>query len=160
MGLNMNASDIAAWFGAVTGSLALLWDIIKWSKAGARLRISVSPDMTALGEAKALIGKETCAFVEANNIGDAKTTITHLVAFYYRSRFRRLLRLKPSRIFFVPDPAPGRLPHVLDKGERWVGMITQDEDLVKMNQDGFLFCGVYHSTSERPVLARLIIRDV
>jgi len=155
----MSASDIAAWFGAITGSVALLWDVVKWSKTGPRVRVSVAPNMTAVGAAEILLGKDPCVLVEANNVGDAKTTITHLVGFYYASWLRRVFRLKPTQTLVVPDPRPGKLPHVLDTGERWVGMMEQNEDLAKMSRDGYLYCGVHHSTSRRPVLARLIVRD-
>lgn len=155
----MNASDAAAWIGATTGSLALLWDIIKWGKTGPRIHVSVAPNMTAYGAAEMLLGKEVCILVEANNIGDGKTTITHLVGFYYDSWLKWLLRYKPTKTMVVPDPTPGKLPHVLDKGERWVGMMEQNEELARMSRKGYLFCGVYHSTSRRPVLARLVIRD-
>ncbi len=154
----MNASEIAAWVGAATGSLALLWDIIKWSRTGPRIAVSVAPNMTAYGAAELLLGKEPCVLVEANNVGDGKTTVTHLVGFYYDSWLKRFLRRKPTTTMVVPDPTPGKVPHVLDKGERWVGMMEQNAELIKMSQEGYLFCGVYHSTSKRPVLARLVIR--
>ncbi len=70
-----------------------------------------------------LLGKEVCILIEANNIGDGKTTVTHLVGFYYDSWIKQFLRRKPKNSMVVPDPTPGRLPYVLDKGERWAGMM-------------------------------------
>lgn len=119
----MNASEAAAWIGAITGSLALLWDIIKWGRTGPRIRVSVAPNMTTYGSAEMLLGKEVCILIEANNIGDGKTTVTHLVGFYYDSWIKQFLRRKPKNSMVVPDPTPGRLPYVLDKGERWAGMM-------------------------------------
>lgn len=155
----MNASEAAAWLGAITGSLALLWDIIKWGRTGPRIRVSVAPNMSAYGAAEILLGKEVCILIEANNIGDGRTTITHLVGFYYDSWMKQFFRCKPTKSMVVPNPTPGRLPHVLDKGERWVGMMEQTEELARMSRSGYLFCGVYHSISRRPVLARLVIHD-
>ncbi|MCZ7566366.1 MAG: hypothetical protein M5U08_23315 [Burkholderiales bacterium] len=153
----MSASEIAAWVGAATGSLALLWDIIKWSKTGPRIAVTAAPNMTGYGAAELILGNKPCVLVEACNVGDGKTTITHLVGFYYDSWLKRLFRRKPTTSIAVLDPSPGKVPHVLDKGERWVGMMEQNEELIRMSQDGYLFCGVYHSTSKRPVLARLVI---
>lgn len=155
----MSATDIAAWIGATTGTLTLLWDIFKWSKTGPRISVSAAPNMVAFGVEALAVGEAPCVVVEASNVGDGKTTITHVIALYYDSWLQRLFRRRPTQTWVVPDPRPGKLPHVLDKGERWVGMMEQNEDLIRMSQNGYLFCGVWHSTANKPVLARLVIHD-
>ena len=115
--------------------------------------------MVAYGSATALLGEKACVVIEASNVGDGKTTITHVVSFFYDSWLKRALRRRPTKTFMVSNPLPGRLPHVLDKGERWLGMMEQNEDLIKMSQDGYLYCGIFHSTAKRPVTVRLIIRE-
>jgi len=154
----MNATDIAAWVGAITGSCIFLWDIFKWLHGGARVIVSASPNMIAYGAAVAIAGDTDSVVVEATNIGDAKTTITHLVGFYYDSWLKRLFRLKPTKSFFVFNPGPGTLPHVLDRGERWLGLMEQNKDLQRMSTEGYVYVGVFHSTTKRPIVARLVIR--
>ena len=153
----MTATDVAAWIGALTGTGVLLWDIFKWVHSGARIKVSAAPNMIGYGGAAQLLGNKTCVVVEATNIGQSKTTITHLAGFHYKSWWRHLLRRKPSKAFFVANPTPGKLPHMLDIGERWLGMIEQNEDLEKMSREGCLYVGIYHSTSRRPKVQRLII---
>lgn len=153
----MNATDIAAWVGATTGTLVLLWDVFKWLHARPRLTVSAAPNMEAFGSAVALIGNKTVVVVEARNVGDAKTTITHLVGFYYDSWLQRLLHRKPKKSFIVANPAPGKLPHVIDRGEQWLGLMEQNDDLERMSNEGYLYVGVLHSTSRSPVLARLVV---
>jgi hypothetical protein len=153
----MTATDVAAWIGALTGTGVLLWDIFKWAHQRARIKVSAAPNMTGYGGAAQLLGNKTCVVVEATNVGQSKTTITHLVGFQYKSWWHRLLRRKPTTTFVVPNPRPGTLPHVLDVGERWLGMIEQNEELAKMSRDGYLYVGVYHSTGRRPVVKRLVI---
>lgn len=70
-------------------------------------------------------GKKYIA-VEVTNINNRKTTITHLVGFYYKSLFRKI-RGKKDKSFIIVPPAllPPPLPHVLEPGERWVGGIKQ-----------------------------------
>lgn len=41
----MTASDWAAWIGAVTGVLALAWEIVRWFSEGARLQLQTSSTM-------------------------------------------------------------------------------------------------------------------
>ena len=160
LGLTMTTTDVAAWIGALTGTFVLLWDIFKWVRSGARIKVSASPNMTGFGSAAQLLGNNTCVVVEAINVGQSKTTITHLVGFHYQSWWNRLLRRKPSTTFLVPDPRPGTLPHVLDIGERWLGMIEQNDELEKMSQEGCLYVGIYHSTGRQPKVQRLIIHAV
>ena len=65
----MTPTDVAAWVGAITGSLVLLWDVFKWVLSGVRIRVSAAPNMTAYGSAAALLGMKTCIVVEASNVG-------------------------------------------------------------------------------------------
>ncbi len=155
----MTATDVAAWIGALTGTLVLLWDVFKWVHSGAKIKISASPNMTGYGSAALLLGEQTCVAVEATNVGQSKTTITHLVGFHHKSRFGRLLRRKPETTFFVPNPRPGTLPGVLDTGERWLGMIEQNSELEVMSREGYLYVGIYHSTGKLPRVQRLIIHE-
>lgn len=37
----MSATDIAAWIGAVTGTLVLIWDVYKWMQTGPKVKVSV-----------------------------------------------------------------------------------------------------------------------
>jgi hypothetical protein len=155
----MSATDIAAWIGAITGTLVLIWDVYKWMQTGPKVKVSAAPNMVAYGSAMTILGDKSNIMVEVTNTGDGKTTIAHLVGFFYASQLRKWLRRKPHRTMFVPDPGSGQLPHVIHPGERWIGAMDQSDDLIKMSNDGALYVGVLHSTQKRPVLARVIIRE-
>jgi hypothetical protein len=153
----MTPTDVAAWVGAITGSLVLLWDVFKWVHSGARVRVSAAPNMRAYGSALALLGTKTCIAVEASNVGQAKTTITHVVGFHYTSPVHKFLQRKPLKSIIVPDPKLGAVPHALDVGERWLGMMEQNEEIEELSRNGALYVGVYHSSGKRPELQRVII---
>jgi hypothetical protein len=155
----MSATDIAAWIGAVTGTLVLIWDVYKWLQTGPKIKVSVAPNMVAYGSAVAVLGNKANIMVEVTNTGDGKTTITHLVGLFYRSRLRKWLRRKPDRTMIVLNPGSGQLPHVIHPGERWIGAMDQSDDLIKMSNEGALYVGVLHSTQKPPVLARVFIRE-
>lgn len=51
----MSATDIAAWIGAVTGTLVLIGDVYKWLQTGPKIKVSVAPNMVAHGSAVAIL---------------------------------------------------------------------------------------------------------
>jgi hypothetical protein len=95
--------------------------------------------------------------VEASNVGQAKTTITHVVGFHYTSPAHKFLLRKPLKSIVVLDPKPGAVPHELDVGERWLGMMEQNEEIEELSRNGALYVGVFHSSGKRPKLQRVII---
>lgn len=82
-------TEIAAWWGAIIASVVLLWDIYKWSQAGPKIRVSAKANMTPL-ETIGLSEAKKYVFVEATNVGDQATTLTHFLGYVYRSTFQRL----------------------------------------------------------------------
>jgi hypothetical protein len=105
-------------------------------------------------------GKCPFVVVEVRNNGDRKTTLTHLVGFCFKRPADRWLRRKSAHTFFVTDPGPGKLPHVLEAGERWLGMLTQNEDLAGWSRKYELRIGVLHSGAKKPATERLVINEV
>lgn len=152
----MSASDVAAWWGAAIATLVLVWDLYKWGRSGPQLEVSASPNMETYGGA-AIYGKGPFVVLEVRNNGDRKTTLTHCVGFVYTNWLSRLFDRKPKHNFIVTNPAPGKIPHVLEAGERWMGILEQNQELVKWSQEGHLCVGVFHSGAKRAVTCRLVI---
>lgn len=154
----MNATTLAAWWGALVATVVLAWDVYKWKKSGPIINVTTSPNMQMYKGVEIKPNNETFLVVEVTNIGDRKTTLTHLVGLHYKSMFQRL-RNKTEQAFFVLNPAMTTpLPYVLEPGERWVGGIAQTDDLEEMCRRGYFYCGVYHSGSKRPALQRVTIQ--
>jgi len=154
----MKITDLAAWWGAIIATLVLLWDMYKWKRSGPIINVSALPNMQTVGKIpNHLEGKKYIA-VEVTNTGDKKTTITHLVVFHYKSLFRKI-RGKKDKSFFVATPAlfPPSLPHMIEPGERWLGGVEQTSELEEMSKNGYLYCGVYHSSGKKPILQRVVI---
>jgi len=156
----MNATDFAAWLGALTGSLALLWDIFKWLNSGPQLTVSASAGMKIFGNfvPEILRGKKFIV-VSVNNIGSNKTTITHLLGEYYSILFNKLI-IKPISVFIVVDPAISRIPHVLEPGEQWQGLIEQNENVENMIRTGYFYCGIHYLFSRKPALKRIVKQNI
>jgi len=153
----MNITGVAAWWGAVIGTLVLAWDIYKWKRSGPMVQVTASPNMRTFGGMPDALEDKTFVVVEVTNTGDRKTTLTHLVGFHYSSLLQKLRKNK-SKSFFVAKPALSQpLPYVLEPGERWIGGIQQNEELEEMTRDGYLYCGVYHSCGKKAVVQRVVI---
>jgi len=157
----MKLTEIAAWWGASVATMVFLWDIYKWRQSGARIRLMVSGDMEAYGHLAALLSPDqTLIVVEAVNVGNKKTTLTHLFASYYKNWWQRLLRRKAQTFVITPDPKLAQaLPFELDPGARWLGATYQNQEIEEMSRNGHLLVGMFHSVSETPIFRRLNISE-
>lgn len=152
----MTPSDIAAWWGAAIATIVLAWDLYKWHRAGPQLEVSASPNMESAG-GEEIYGKGPFVVLEVRNNGDRKTTLTHCVGFRFKNRLAKQLRRKPRHSFLVPNPALETIPHVLEAGERWMGLLQQTDELVKWSQGDYLCLGVYHSGAKDAVTRHVVI---
>lgn len=149
----MNATEAAAWWGAIAGSAAVFWDIIKWSRAGARVRLQATPNMQLMVPGLGL-NPEKRIYVNARNVGDQPTTITNFCGEHYPSRWHRLIK-RGGRFFVITPGADVRMPHKLGPGETWSGYALQDEMAKVDAQSGALYLGVQHSMAKKPKLTRV-----
>lgn len=147
--------DLVAWWGAILSTIVFLWDIYKWATSGAKVIISVSPNMQIQNSIIKDSGP-TVVLVKAVNNGDRATTITHLAGEYYATWYRFLVRRTPDSSFVVLNPGAGAtIPHVLEPGTQWMGTMQQDQ-FSKFN-GGVIRVGIFHSASSRAVFKRLRI---
>ncbi len=152
----MNASDVAAWWGAGIATIVLVWDIVKWLRTGPKISVSVSPNMSHIEDGKLSNNKNVV--VEAINTGDRLVTLTHLVTFQYKTKLHAFFGKRLEQIGIIPDPGTAqRLPFELAPGQRWVGLIDQ-EDMKTKSLPGLTYCGVIYSGRKEPVLVKLNIK--
>lgn len=149
----MDVSQAAAWWGAVVATLVLVWDVYKWRKSRASVRVTASPNMQTLNQLEGRLGDDKNICVEVVNQGDRLTTITHLVIKHYKNLWERILN-KPSTQGLILNPI-GEIPHELEPGKRWVGLIDQRDIEEKQGIGGFLYCGVAHTSSKKSVYVRV-----
>ena len=152
-----NLTSFVAWWGAIVATLVFLWDIYKWLKSGPSVVVSAQPNMQTFGGLTQSLGGTNYVVVEAVNKGNKKTTITHLVGYHYSSFIKRLLKKRSAAFFVANTGLTQPLPHILEPGERWLGIIEQNEDLEKMARQGYLYCGISHSLKAKAVLQRVRI---
>ncbi len=153
----MSASDWAAWWGAITATIVLGWDVYKWRQSKSNIRVSASPNMQTVNHATGRLESDKNICVEVVNNGDKLTTLTHLVVIHYANWLDRIRR-KPSMQGVVTNPLGGRIPYELEPGKRWTGLIDQKDIEEKTPNIVHLYCGVYHSASNKAKLARVKLK--
>jgi hypothetical protein len=152
-------TDVVAWWGAAIATFLLAWDIYKWLRRGADVRVKATPNMQIFPPPPAGPNPRYI-HVEAVNHGAQPTTITQLSGAYYPSAWRRFARRPTSEFVVVLNPLGPPLPYVLKPGERWVGGISQDDAISKFGPTGTLCCGVACSTVKKAVYKRVRLRNV
>ena len=147
---------LAVW-GAITGSLALLWDFYKWKTSGPQLHMTAFPNMI-VAEPGVGVGKTLHIAINVTNTGTAKTTLTSLTLVSYRSLWAQL-RQQSTQNFVVINTWPfcRPLPHVLDVGEEWKSFLQQDVVMKGVASGQRIFFQLYHSARKKSVSARITI---
>ncbi len=154
----MNFTQFLAWVGAITGSLALGWDVYKWFQTGPKIKIVVAPNMSAYGGLQYSIGTDRKIMVEVTNLGDRPTTLTHLIGYQYASPLHRITRLKALRTIIVQDAQTGPIPQKIHPGDRWLGAVNQNDQIMSLSNKGALYIGVICNHTKRPTLKRVLIK--
>jgi hypothetical protein len=148
----MDASDWAAWVGAVTGVLALTWEVVKRFREGPRLKISTSASMMAVGGGH---NQRPMLMVWVTNVGSMRSTLTTFSLHRFPNAWAKA-RFRPSQSWVVPHLNVGTLPHELAPGQQWVGAVEQREDTAAEINQGDLYVGIYDAFHRRPTLAKII----
>lgn len=151
----MDVFQVAAWWGAIVATLVLGWDVYKWRKSRASVRVSASPNMQTLNSLESRLEDDKNIFVEVVNQGDRLITITHVVVKHYKNIWDRL-RNKPSMQGLIPNPVGQQpIPYELEPGKRWTGLIDQRDIEAKSGNGGYFYCGVSHTASKKSVYVRV-----
>lgn len=149
----IDETKIVAWWGAILATFVFLWDIYKWKKSGPNIELEVSPSRMIMNDPR-YEGK-TFISVTAKNNGTQATTITNLRILFYTNIFSRVIN-KPNKAAVITGPGYAYpLPHIIEPGTVWDGLITQDTEVVKMAKQGYLMCALDVSNSKKPVKKRI-----
>lgn len=145
----MSPSDYAAWWGAGLATGAIIWDVIKWRKARTRIKIEIIPNIGRFYP-NSNMDETAKILVKIINGGEQTTTVMKVELISYQSRFESIFRKsKNQQIAPAKDCPQELLPgRILD--------FTVETYLSDLYQpSAHIFVSVHHSTSTKPVLAKL-----
>jgi hypothetical protein len=128
-----------------SGGLAI--QLRNWVMSKPRLHLSVMSEALSIPDD----GRGTRAALTVINRGGEPTMLTHMVAFTYDNRWKRV-RNKPSITGIVNSP---HIPARLDVNATWMGMMSYTDDLREKMKEGKLYIGVIASHSNKTFLTRV-----
>lgn len=152
-----------AWvaiYAAIVATGALFLEVRRWFESKPRLFISVSKNMRLIGAGYK--DGQTYLVVNVTNRGGLPATLTNLSVMRYPTTIARLRR-RHDRAGVVANPAgsfggPG-IPHFLEPGKQWTGMILYDHELSDMAKGGIFCIGIFASDRELAHLKRVHITE-
>lgn len=155
MTLTLDITATIALWGALTGTAAIVWDIIKWWADSPRLEVSVNPNMQIVNPKSGDLEPKKLILVRVVNVGKRSTKVTCLLGLPFKTRIHRLFGKPASHGFISMTPlADAPLPLVLQPGDDWTGFLNQEEAF-QIAGNLPLYCGVQHTLAKKPVLARI-----
>lgn len=154
----MNSTDITtvvAIWGALTGTSAIIWDVIKWRRDGPRLRVAVTANMQIYNKYLGITQERQFIQVHVTNRGTRSAKVSHLVVCPFRSRLHRAVgRQAPFTLVTQTPPESQPLPVVLQPGDTWTGLLDQQEVLSHAGRFR-IYLGVTHTLQDKPILTAL-----
>lgn len=158
----MVQSDWVAWYAAAVATGVFFWDFYKWYSSGSKMRIKIAPSSMIVGNSDFEQGDtKKYTFFYIYNTGDRNITITTIGLVYYQNWFMWLMRrvAKDGHMIIPNFHYTGNrdLPHVVEVGAYWQGGMMQNEEFVKMAQNGVLFGQVWCTYKDKPISKRIKI---
>lgn len=147
----MSPSDYAAWWGAGLATCAIAWDVIKWRKTRARIKIEITPKVGRFYP-NSNMDETAKILIKVINSGEQTSTVMKVELITYHSRFDSLFRKNKRQSLGVAKDSPQELlpGRIFD-----FTIATYLSELYGSSE--FLFIAIQHSASTKPVLAKLIL---
>lgn len=135
------------WVGAVTGVLALTWNIYRIRHEGAvvRLRVSRHP---------AIKGGEHASLTVVNR-GQQPTTFTHLLMIRHKTIFHKVAGKRPESVQTINPKSNQSLPIILKPGDIWWGTVSEETIRDELVLKGATYIYAFHAFSRFPEIVRL-----
>lgn len=142
--------DPVATYAAILSSAIAILEWIKWKGKNAVI-LRCNSNMILMPSSD----RNKYIIATVTNTGEAQTTITHFLAYYWSSKIDKLLnRGKKAFIINARD-----VPAIIQPGQQWTGQVIQCQEMEKMAKNGLLYIGIIHSMSEKEVIQRVIIEN-
>ncbi|QKO21360.1 hypothetical protein [Rhodoferax sp. BAB1] len=154
----MDSTYFIAWWGAIVATTVLIWDVVKWARSTAIVRLVVRantwyPDSEVVREKSTEHGVsqelKSYLHIELSNVGSMPTTIMGIEA----QKALKKGTVSQSGPTFVPHYG-NKLPYVLRPGEVWSCRADQ-EVLFGLPGQAPLELFVYLSHKAKPVRKRI-----
>jgi hypothetical protein len=142
----MKVTDWVAIIALIISTAGFMLQFLRWLDEGPKLKLSVMADAVFI---PARDDRDMLALTVINR-GSVSTVITHMIAFTYDSRWKRL-RNKASMSAIVNSTLQP-IPSPLGVNEKFMGSMAYDDRTRKARADGRLYVGVVASHTNKEFL--------
>jgi hypothetical protein len=156
----MKTTELVAWIGATTGIASLGWNIYTKITAN-RPKLMVTAYANMIQKPPPPKNPRFLRLT-VQNIGTAPTTLTNVEFFETIPRWKRLLsklrpKMRAGEIHAILNDYRGpQIPHKLEVGSEWVGLMEQNKKFEDWLETDKLWCAIHHSFSRKAVSTKII----
>jgi hypothetical protein len=146
-------------YSAVVATGVAAWQVYTYFRDGPRLRLTTGGNRVIVNAA----GMQPSSYIVVNavNVGNRATIIQAVGMRVFDNRWQWLRRRGGTTYIFNVATAGNAVPHVLEPGHPFMGLVLQTPEWVKLSREKFTYMIVSHSVGKRDLLVRLKpIQDV
>jgi hypothetical protein len=168
--VDLNATQIAAWYAAFISSLGLGWEIYKYVQKGIELSVTAKGNMIPAGDPVPVDKTDRVVSVNVRHVKGPPTTITHVGIAIFRSRWHKLITYDSPGWFqsFLKKMFPSYgyglgvaisdemcdFPDNLKVGEEWDCYIDQNE-IPELDQGEEVYVSLTHTLADREIMEKI-----
>lgn len=165
--LDLNATQIAAWYAALVSTLGLGWEIYKYTQKGIELSVTAKGNMIPAGGPIPVGKTDRVVSVNVRHVNGPPTTITHVGVEIFRSHLHKFItydspswlrfgleKLIPSYCCSLGEAISDEMcdfPVYLRVGEEWDCYLDQNE-IIELDQDEKVYVSLTHTLANEDVL--------
>jgi hypothetical protein len=142
--------DSIAIYAAVLSTIVFCWQVFIYLRNGPRLRVTAAAGMRVFGPVP---DQGEYLAITATNVGNAATTITHVVVMGYDPAWGRLRG--PKEKYVLGRSTADHAPHPLAPGAGFLATYPHDPEIVRLSREFKLYAGVVDAVSGKETVKRV-----
>ena len=155
MDWQVTITDLVAFYAALVSTSLLVFEIVKWSKSGPQIIFEIQTNMIIYNMPN-ISEEKTFTVYSIVNKGNLPTTIENIGFRYYKNRFYYLIK-KSSVNAIIGNTCFKPLPHVLEPGTKWQGLMDEIDATENYSKKGLFVFEADLSHLKKPIKLKKII---
>lgn len=142
-------TDLIAFYAAIVSTSLLSFEIIKWYRSGPQITFSINTNMNVINVPN-ISEEKTFTVFKLTNKGDRATTIEGIGFRYYKNTIHYYTR-KSLKAAVIGNTCFEPLPHVLEPGTNWQGLMDEIMATKNYTQKGLFVFEASMSHQKKPI---------
>lgn len=146
-----------AVYAALMATGVFIIEIRQWLESRPRVFLKITTDLAMPNNTE---GIDKIMSVSVTNRGSVTTTIQNMFTREYDSWWQRTFTKKTVRLGAIfnakfPNSNEGELPHAIQPGAEWRGMLEQTSELETKIANGRVYVSIYFTHKDKPITKRI-----